>query len=74
MSDNEVNGRNAKVLRDGKCKNVEWLSVQVGEIVRLDNNDQVPVSSTEVWTITKMYKCKLYKYISLIGSETSYNH
>lgn len=54
MSDNEVNGRKAKVLRNGTCKNVEWLTVQVGEIVRLDNNDQVPVSFTEVWTVIQI--------------------
>ena len=47
-----MNSRKAKVLRDGNCKKVEWLSVQVGEILRLDNNDQVPVSSIDVWCYT----------------------
>ena len=43
MSDNEVNSRKANVLRDGKVVEVPWLSVKVGEIVRLENNEQVPV-------------------------------
>jgi magnesium-transporting ATPase (P-type) len=44
MSDNAVNSRKANVLRDGKFGEVEWLSVKVGEVVLLQNNDQVPVS------------------------------
>jgi magnesium-transporting ATPase (P-type) len=44
MSDNGVNNRKANVLREGELQEVQWLSVQVGEIIRLENNDQVPVS------------------------------
>jgi magnesium-transporting ATPase (P-type) len=44
MSDNGVNSRKANVLREGELQEVQWLSVQVGEIIRLENNDQVPVS------------------------------
>ena len=45
MSDNEVNSRKANVLRDGKLQVVDWLSIKVGEVLRLENNDQVPVSA-----------------------------
>lgn len=44
MSDNSVNGRKANVLHNGKLEIVDWLSLKVGEIVRLAINDQVPVS------------------------------
>ena len=46
MSDNEVNGRKTNVLREGQLTKEQWLSVQVGQVLRLNNNDQVPVSST----------------------------
>ena len=39
-----MNSRKANVLREGELQEVQWLSVQVGEIIRLENNDQVPVS------------------------------
>ncbi|XP_028399052.1 phospholipid-transporting ATPase ID-like [Dendronephthya gigantea] len=42
MSDNEVNGRKTNVLREGQLREEQWLSVQVGQVLRLNNNDQVP--------------------------------
>ncbi|XP_055326989.1 phospholipid-transporting ATPase ID isoform X5 [Sitodiplosis mosellana] len=38
ISDNQVNNRRSKTLRNGKLKDAKWSAVQVGDIVRMDNN------------------------------------
>lgn len=45
ISDNAVNNRKANILCDGQQKTDKWSSVEVGEILRLENNEQVPVSA-----------------------------
>lgn len=49
-SDDEVNNRKAKVLRDQgettatheKREEERWMKIQVGDVLRVDNNDQIP--------------------------------
>lgn len=49
-SDAEVNNRKAKVVRDtgqntGTCDKQEeekWMKIQVGDVLRIDNNNQIP--------------------------------
>lgn len=49
-SDDEVNNRKAKVLRDkgetsttpDKHQEERWMKIQVGDVLRIDNNDQIP--------------------------------
>ncbi|XP_031638674.1 phospholipid-transporting ATPase ID isoform X2 [Contarinia nasturtii] len=38
ISDSQVNNRLSKTLRNGKLKDEKWSAVQVGDIVRMDNN------------------------------------
>ncbi|XP_069068532.1 phospholipid-transporting ATPase ID-like [Pleurodeles waltl] len=40
-SDNQVNNRTVQVLRDGKFTNEKWMKVQVGDIIKLENNNFV---------------------------------
>uniref|UniRef100_T1K886 Phospholipid-transporting ATPase n=1 Tax=Tetranychus urticae TaxID=32264 RepID=T1K886_TETUR len=40
-SDNQVNNRNSKVLRNGKLVDERWHKVQVGDIIRIDNDNFV---------------------------------
>uniref|UniRef100_A0AAX7UFG3 Phospholipid-transporting ATPase n=1 Tax=Astatotilapia calliptera TaxID=8154 RepID=A0AAX7UFG3_ASTCA len=37
--DGQVNNRNVDVLMDGQLKNEKWMNVQVGNIVKLENNE-----------------------------------
>ena len=47
MSDNCVNSRTTNVLSTiTELKVEKWSSVEVGDIICLNNNDQVPVSCT----------------------------
>lgn len=46
-SDDEVNNRSAKVLRNkgetsDKQEEERWMKLQVGDVLRIDNNDQIP--------------------------------
>ncbi|XP_074033598.1 ATPase phospholipid transporting 8B isoform X2 [Leptinotarsa decemlineata] len=38
ISDSHVNNRKSRVVRKGKLVNEKWSAVQVGDIVRMDNN------------------------------------
>ncbi|KAM8872342.1 phospholipid-transporting ATPase ID [Synchiropus picturatus] len=40
-SDNQVNNRRVDVLVDGELRNEKWMNVQVGDIVKLENNEFV---------------------------------
>uniref|UniRef100_A0A8D0AMU6 Phospholipid-transporting ATPase n=1 Tax=Sander lucioperca TaxID=283035 RepID=A0A8D0AMU6_SANLU len=40
-SDKQVNNRMVKVLIDGELRNEKWLNVQVGDIIKLENNQFV---------------------------------
>ncbi|XP_077377783.1 phospholipid-transporting ATPase ID-like [Festucalex cinctus] len=40
-SDNHVNNRKVQVLIDGKLRNEKWMDVQVGDIIKLENNQFV---------------------------------
>ncbi|XP_061672194.1 probable phospholipid-transporting ATPase IM [Syngnathoides biaculeatus] len=40
-SDNQVNNRKVQVLIDGKLHSEKWMNVQVGDIIRLENNQFV---------------------------------
>ncbi|XP_005729387.1 phospholipid-transporting ATPase ID-like [Pundamilia nyererei] len=39
--DRQVNNRKVDVLMDGQLKNEKWMNVQVGDIVKLENNEFV---------------------------------
>ncbi|KAJ8936119.1 hypothetical protein NQ318_012932, partial [Aromia moschata] len=38
ISDSQVNNRKSRVVRNGKLVNEKWSAVQVGDIIRMDNN------------------------------------
>ncbi|KAH1005143.1 hypothetical protein HUJ04_006180 [Dendroctonus ponderosae] len=38
VSDSHVNNRKSRVVRDGKLVQEKWSAVQVGDIIRMDNN------------------------------------
>ncbi|XP_077570328.1 phospholipid-transporting ATPase ID-like isoform X2 [Stigmatopora nigra] len=40
-SDNQVNNRKVQVLIDGKLRGENWMDVQVGDIIKLENNQFV---------------------------------
>uniref|UniRef100_A0A3B4VEJ7 Phospholipid-transporting ATPase n=1 Tax=Seriola dumerili TaxID=41447 RepID=A0A3B4VEJ7_SERDU len=40
-SDNQVNNRRVDVLIDGELRNEKWMNVQVGDIIKLENNQFV---------------------------------
>ncbi|XP_076854970.1 phospholipid-transporting ATPase ID [Brachyhypopomus gauderio] len=40
-SDRQVNNRRAQVLIDGELRNEKWMNVQVGDIIKLENNQFV---------------------------------
>ncbi|XP_051925175.1 phospholipid-transporting ATPase ID-like isoform X2 [Hippocampus zosterae] len=40
-SDNHVNNRKVQVLIDGKLRSEKWMDVQVGDIIKLENNQFV---------------------------------
>lgn len=41
MSDRQVNSRKSQAVRNGKLVQEKWSSVQVGDIIRMDNNQFV---------------------------------
>lgn len=41
LSDSQVNNRKSKTLRNGKLIEAKWSDVQVGDVIRLDNNQFV---------------------------------
>uniref|UniRef100_A0AAR2LFG2 Phospholipid-transporting ATPase n=1 Tax=Pygocentrus nattereri TaxID=42514 RepID=A0AAR2LFG2_PYGNA len=43
-SDRKVNNRKAQVLINGELRSEKWMNVQVGDIIRLENNQFVTVS------------------------------
>ncbi|OCU02794.1 phospholipid-transporting ATPase ID [Xenopus laevis] len=40
-SDNQVNNRTVQVLSNGKFTNEKWMNIQVGDIIKLENNNFV---------------------------------
>lgn len=40
-SDNQVNNRKVTVLMDGELRSEKWMAVQVGDIIKLENNQFV---------------------------------
>jgi phospholipid-translocating ATPase len=41
VSDSQVNNRRSKVLRDGKLVEEKWAEVQVGDVIRMENDQFV---------------------------------
>ncbi|RMX58292.1 hypothetical protein pdam_00000236 [Pocillopora damicornis] len=41
-SDKAVNNRKAKVLTDSGPKEENWMDLQVGQVLQIDNNEQIP--------------------------------
>lgn len=41
MSDSQVNNRKSQAVRSGKLVQEKWSAVQVGDIIRMDNNQFV---------------------------------
>jgi magnesium-transporting ATPase (P-type) len=42
QADNETNHRQVDVLRDGRWMSVQWLGVEVGDIVKVQNDSFFP--------------------------------
>lgn len=40
-NDSQVNKRRSKVLRDGRLVEEKWAQVQVGDVIRMENNQFV---------------------------------
>ncbi|XP_078379616.1 phospholipid-transporting ATPase ID-like isoform X2 [Oculina patagonica] len=41
-SDDQVNNRKTKVLAENGQREERWMKIQVGDVLRIDNNDQIP--------------------------------
>lgn len=41
MSDSQVNNRKSQLVKNGQLVKERWSSVQVGDIIRMDNNQFV---------------------------------
>lgn len=41
MSDSQVNNRKSQVVLEGRLAQERWSAVQVGDIIRMDNNQFV---------------------------------
>uniref|UniRef100_A0A7N8X0J5 Phospholipid-transporting ATPase n=1 Tax=Mastacembelus armatus TaxID=205130 RepID=A0A7N8X0J5_9TELE len=48
-SDNQVNNRKVDVLIEGELRNEKWMNVQVGDIIKLENNQFVTVSMAKLY-------------------------
>ncbi|XP_043930717.1 phospholipid-transporting ATPase IC isoform X2 [Protopterus annectens] len=51
-SDNEINNRKCEILQDGRFKQSKWKHINVGDVIRLKKDDDIPadlllLSSTE---------------------------
>uniref|UniRef100_A0A3Q2Y9N2 Phospholipid-transporting ATPase n=1 Tax=Hippocampus comes TaxID=109280 RepID=A0A3Q2Y9N2_HIPCM len=47
-SDKQVNNRKVSVLIDGELQSEKWMNVQVGDVIKLENNQFVTVSVTTI--------------------------
>ncbi|ELK09042.1 Putative phospholipid-transporting ATPase FetA [Pteropus alecto] len=46
QNDNQVNNRSVLVLMNGKMEENKWMNIQVGDIIKLENNQHVTVSTS----------------------------
>ncbi|XP_012667100.2 phospholipid-transporting ATPase FetA-like [Otolemur garnettii] len=57
QNDNQVNNRSVLLLMNGRMKEDKWMNVQVGDIIKLENNqpvtaDMLLLSSSEPYSLT----------------------
>uniref|UniRef100_A0A7N8XMC1 Phospholipid-transporting ATPase n=1 Tax=Mastacembelus armatus TaxID=205130 RepID=A0A7N8XMC1_9TELE len=57
-SDNQVNNRKVDVLIEGELRNEKWMNVQVGDIIKLENNQFVTVSMAKLYATETNLKVK----------------
>ncbi|GAA6079896.1 phospholipid-transporting ATPase ID [Tachysurus ichikawai] len=54
-SDRQVNNRKAEVLINGELRSEKWMNIQVGDIIRLENNQFVTVRTPTF--LSSLYYC-----------------
>ncbi|KAB0393144.1 hypothetical protein E2I00_013991 [Balaenoptera physalus] len=64
QNDNQVNSRSVLVLMDGRIVTDKWMNVQVGDIIKLENNQVVTadillLSSSEPYSLTYIETAEL---------------
>lgn len=62
QADNETNHRQVDVLRDGRWLSVQWLGVEVGDIVKVQNDSFFPA---DMMLLSSRYLLLLLFYFHL---------